>query len=153
MFFLLYSTNWPNFIAWFSFLRFWTICVLQFCFPGRHVINLEINLIFLIRSFFYMTKTWCLKIRIKELLRRKTKHFSSPLMGFHLPKIVLDLGYGCSFVAKLSWVECFVQSNLQIICRKKTFIWKKSFILKNFLLKIFFFFREKFKWKCEKLYI
>ena len=41
-------------------LRFWDIpdilCITSVCLPGCDVINFEINLIFLIKSFFYMTK-------------------------------------------------------------------------------------------------
>ena len=29
VFFLLYSINWPNFIVWFYFVRYWAICALS----------------------------------------------------------------------------------------------------------------------------
>ena len=32
------------------------MCVVVICFPGCDVINLEINLIFLIKPFFFMSK-------------------------------------------------------------------------------------------------
>ena len=39
------------------FLRYWAICLLQlFVSPGCDVRNFEINLIFLIQLFLYMTK-------------------------------------------------------------------------------------------------
>ena len=56
MFHMLHSINWPNFIVSFLyFSRYWAIYVLQL-FVSWHVINFEINLIFLIKSFCYMTK-------------------------------------------------------------------------------------------------
>ena len=60
MFPLLYSINWPNFIVWLPLLLeiLDNICVLQL-FVNQliyHVINIEINPIFLIKSFFYMIK-------------------------------------------------------------------------------------------------
>ena len=53
--------------------------------------DFEINLIFLIESFFLhdqnvMTKTEISRER-KELLRLNKKHFSSFLMGFQLSKL------------------------------------------------------------------
>ena len=40
------------------FSRYWSVPALQSpCFPGCDVINFEINLIFLIKPSFYMTKT------------------------------------------------------------------------------------------------
>ena len=65
--------------------------------------------------------------------------------------------YGCSFVAKLSWKKNYFWKNIcifykiHIICGKKeVFIWEKSFILKIFFTEKNFFYREKYKWKCEK---
>ena len=54
MFFMLYSINWPNLIAWLPLLleilgNMWIAIV---CYPGCDVINFETNLIFLIESFF-----------------------------------------------------------------------------------------------------
>ena len=57
---MLYSIDQISLSDCLYFLRYWTICVLFICvvvyFPGCDVINLEINLIFLIKPFFYMTK-------------------------------------------------------------------------------------------------
>ena len=69
------------------------------CFPGSDVINFEINLTFLIKSFFYMIKKPRLKFKHfeneknfkDEIKRRNKNHFSSFLQGFQLPKIVSDL--------------------------------------------------------------
>ena len=151
MFFLLYSINWPNFVVWFSFLQFWTICVLQFCFPGCHIINLEINLIFLIRSFFCMTKTWCLKIKYledKRAFKVKDKTFFITFKGLSFAKNCLRpwiwLFICCKtkfflYKTKKNFLKKYVLYKIYIICRKKNFIWKESFILKNFLLKKTFF--------------
>ena len=61
MFLILYSINWPNFIVWLPliFEILGNICIAIVCFLDRDVINSEINLIFLIKPFFHMTrKSW-----------------------------------------------------------------------------------------------
>ena len=131
MFFLLYSINWPNFVVWFSFLQFWTICVLQFCFPGCHIINLEINLIFLIRSFFCMTKTWCLKIKYledKRAFKVKDKTFFITFKGLSFAKNCLR-----------PWIWLF------ICCKTKFFLYKtkKNFFWKNMFCTKYTLFAEK----------
>ena len=58
IFLMLYSINWPNFIIWLFLLLLEILinmCIAIVCEPGCNVINFEINLIFLIQSFFYMT--------------------------------------------------------------------------------------------------
>ena len=62
IFFRLYSINWPNFIALLPLLLkiLDNICVTNVCFPGCHVCfpgyNFKVNLIFLVKPFFYTTK-------------------------------------------------------------------------------------------------
>ena len=58
MFLLLYSMNWPIFIVWLSLLLeiLVTMRIAIVCFSGCDVINIKINLIFLIKLFFYMTE-------------------------------------------------------------------------------------------------
>ena len=53
-FILLYSVNWPNFIAWLLLLHeiLYNIWIVIVCSPGCDVINIEINLIFLMKPFF-----------------------------------------------------------------------------------------------------
>ena len=57
MFLMLYSIYWPSLIVWlpliFEILGIIYIAIV--CFPSD-VINFEINLIFLIKPLFYMTK-------------------------------------------------------------------------------------------------
>ena len=58
MFLILYFIHWPNFFVWLPLLleilgNMHTAIV---CFPGFDVINFEINLTFLIKWLFYMTK-------------------------------------------------------------------------------------------------
>ena len=58
MFLILYSTNWPNFIAWLP-LRLeilGNMCIVITCRQVCAVMNLKINLSFLTRSVFYITK-------------------------------------------------------------------------------------------------
>ena len=58
MFHLLYSINSPNFIVWLLLLFeiFDNMGIIIVCWPGYDVIKFEINLIFLIKPFCYMTK-------------------------------------------------------------------------------------------------
>ena len=53
-FIMLYSINWPNFIIW-----NWSVAIIRR--PGCDVVNLEINLIFLMKPFFLRNQ----KIKIK----------------------------------------------------------------------------------------
>ena len=64
MFLMLYSINWPNFIAWLLLLLeiLGNMCIAIVCSPGCDVMDFEIKFIFLIESFFLhdekvMTKT------------------------------------------------------------------------------------------------
>ena len=88
IFLVLYSINWPNFIAWLLPLLLEILgnkCILIVCFRGFNVINFEINLIFLIKSFFYMAKKSRQKLKYrekKELSRWNKEHSSLILQGF-----------------------------------------------------------------------
>ena len=48
MFFMLYSTNWPNFIAWLLLLFeiLGNMCIVIVYYPGCDVMDFEINLSF-----------------------------------------------------------------------------------------------------------
>ena len=54
MFFMLYSTNWPNFIAWLLLLLeiLGIMCIATVCYPVSDVMDFEINFFFLIEPFF-----------------------------------------------------------------------------------------------------
>ena len=97
MFQILYSINWKSFIVWFPLLLeiLGSMCIAIICYPGWDVINFEINLIFLIKQLFYMTKKSRQKVKYlekeKKLLRWNKNYFSSILKDFQLPKIVSDL--------------------------------------------------------------
>ena len=96
-FLMLYSINWPNFIAWLSlFLEtLGNMCIAIVCYPGCDVMDFEINLIFLIKPFFLQDPKVMAKTEIswerKELLRSNKKHLSSFLKGFQLSKTVSNL--------------------------------------------------------------
>ena len=64
MFLILYSINWPHFIAWLPlFLEILAnMCIAALSYPGLDI-NLEIDLIFLIKLFFYMIKKSWQKIK------------------------------------------------------------------------------------------
>ena len=53
-----YSINWLNFISWLPLLLeiLDNMCIVIVWFPDCDVIDFEINLIFLMKLFFYMTK-------------------------------------------------------------------------------------------------
>ena len=58
IFLMLYSVNWPNFIVWLLLLLeiLDNKCIVIISCPVCDVINLEINLSFLTKPFFYITK-------------------------------------------------------------------------------------------------
>ena len=62
------SVNWPNFIVWLPLLLviLGNTRIAIACYSGFDVINFEINLIFPIKSFFYMTKKSRQKIKYHE---------------------------------------------------------------------------------------
>ena len=95
MFLMLYSINWPNLIAWLFLLLeiLINMCIAIVCFPRFDVINLEIELIFLIKSLFSMNKEsrQILNIlRTKRAFKMKKEHILTFLKGFHWPKIIPD---------------------------------------------------------------
>ena len=74
---MLYSTNGPNFAAWLSSLleiidNVYIAIVSQ---PGCDINNFEVNLIFLIKPFFCMTK----KSRQKSKYLQKEKSFKGEI--------------------------------------------------------------------------
>ena len=73
MFLMLYSINWPNAIVWLPLLLeiLDNMCITIVCYPGCDVIKFEINFIFLIKLFCYMTK----KLRQKFKYLKNGKSF------------------------------------------------------------------------------
>ena len=95
MFLMLYSINWPNLIAWLFLLLeiLINMCIAIVCFPRFDVRNLEIELIFLIKSLFYMNKEsrQILNIlRTKRAFKMKKEHILTFLKDFQWPKIIPD---------------------------------------------------------------
>ena len=72
MFLMLYSINWPNAIVWWPLLFeiLDTMCIAIVCFPGCDILNFEINPIFLIKPFYYLTKM--LRQKFKYLENKKS---------------------------------------------------------------------------------
>ena len=72
MFLVLHSINWPNFIVWLPLpLEILdNMCITIVCYPGSDVIKFEINLIFLIKPFCYMTKNS--RQKLKDLENEKS---------------------------------------------------------------------------------
>ena len=70
-FLLLPSITWPNLIAWLPLLHeiLDNMYIVIVCWPGCDIINFEINLIFLIKQFFYI---WP-KSQDKKLNNLRTK--------------------------------------------------------------------------------
>ena len=56
---MLFSMNWPNFIASLALLLKLLVkmCIAIVYYPGCGVMKFEINLIFLIKLFFYVAKS------------------------------------------------------------------------------------------------
>ena len=71
------------------------MCITTVCYPGCNAIKFEINLIFLMKPFFYMTKTSRHKLEYleneKSFCCEIKSNFSTFLKGFQLPKLVLDM--------------------------------------------------------------
>ena len=67
VFLMLYSINWPN-CVWLRLLLeiLGNMCIAIACLPGCDVMNFEINLIFLIKPFLYMTKKSTQKLKYLE---------------------------------------------------------------------------------------
>ena len=59
MFLIIHSINRLNFIVWLSLLLhiLGDVCITVVCYPGCNVIKFDINLIFLIKLFCYITKS------------------------------------------------------------------------------------------------
>ena len=70
MFLMLYY--WSNFIVWLPLVLdiLGNMCIAIVCFPGCDLINFEINLIFLIKQFFYRTKM--LRLKFKDIENEKS---------------------------------------------------------------------------------
>ena len=68
LFLMLYSTKCSDFLFWLPLLleRLSNICIAIVCFLSWGVINFEINLIFLIKPFPYMTKIRRQKLKYIE---------------------------------------------------------------------------------------
>ena len=68
MFFTVYSIKWPNFFVWLPLLLkiLDNMCIAIVWEPGCDVINFEINVTFLIKSFCYMTKNSRQKFKYLE---------------------------------------------------------------------------------------
>ena len=104
MLLVLYSINWPNFIAWLPLLLqiLGNRCVAIVFFPHCDLMDFEINLIFLIELLFLYNQKAMKKSywEWKELLR-PNKHFWSFLKSFHWSKIVPDLKLRCNLLMTL----------------------------------------------------
>ena len=68
MFLILHYIKLPNFIVWLPLLLeiLGNICISIVCWPGCEVIKFEINLIFLIKPFWYMNKKSGQKLKYLE---------------------------------------------------------------------------------------
>ena len=98
IFFMLYSINRPNFIVWLPIgLRILgNMCIPVVFYRGCGVINFVINLIFLIKLFFYLIEKSRKTFKYfeyekgfrKEKRTWNKKYFSSFLNGFQLPEIL-----------------------------------------------------------------
>ena len=71
MFLRLWSINWPNVIVWLPLLLeiLANMCITIVCQPDCDVIKFEINLMFLIKPFCYMTKSSRQKFKYPETKR------------------------------------------------------------------------------------
>ena len=106
-----YFVNWPSFVVWWPFLLeiLGNMCIAIVCFPSCDVI--EINLLFLIKSFFYMVK----KSRQKFKHFEKEKSFQSEINPiFH--HFVRD--FSCQKLSQNWKLYIHDQQRLKILQRK-----------------------------------
>ena len=68
MFLMLHCINWPNFIVWLLILLeiLGNMCIMIVCWRGCDIIKFEINLIYLINTFCFMTKKSRQKLKYLE---------------------------------------------------------------------------------------
>ena len=82
MFLMLHFINWLNFTVWLPLLfeKSGNICTAIVCFPGCDDKNFEIDVIFLIKPFLYMTKT---SRQILEYLENEKSFYGKNKSIFH----------------------------------------------------------------------
>ena len=126
MFLLLYSINWPNFIAGLLyFLRLNIMSIAIICFSGCSFIKFEINLISLTKPFFYLTKKSRQKFKYleNESFKGEIKSiFYQFKRVFICPK--LSLTWECFFKLNLLSHPSggrFLAESIQFLQRKTTF--------------------------------
>ena len=83
IFLVLYLINWSHLYVWWPLLLqiFDNMCIVVICFPVYDAINCEINLVFLIKLFSYVTKKSGQKFKYLKKEKWNKKHFSSFLKG------------------------------------------------------------------------
>ena len=91
---MLYSVNWPTFIVWLLlFLEILgNMCIAIVCYPCCDVMSFEINLIFLIKPFFFIwpkTKTKSVLRTKRAFLRWNKKTFFIIFKGLLVEKVCL----------------------------------------------------------------
>ena len=101
MFLVLYFINWPSFIVWLPLvlemldnMSIWIVC-----FPGCDVIDFEINLIFQIKPFSYITKTSKQKVKYLENKKRNKSIFCHFYRTFNCQK--LSQTWECTYKLRL----------------------------------------------------
>ena len=114
---MLYSFNWPNFIVWMPLLLeiLVNMCTAIVCLPGCGVIKFEINLIFLIEPFFYMTKMSRLKIKYLESEKsfqgeiKSIFHYFQRTLSFQKLSQTLEYVYKLEVYYKNLFLKIFVR--------------------------------------------
>ena len=89
MFLMLHSVNWLPILL----KTLGNICITIVCWPGCDIIKFEVNLIILIKPFWYMTEKSRQKLKYlenKTSFSVKISIFSSFVKKFQLPKTVSD---------------------------------------------------------------
>ena len=93
-----YSINWPHAILWLPLIPEISnnVCMVILCYPGCDVINFEVNLIFLIKPFFYISK----KLRQKFRYLENEKSFSDETKSIfhHFWRDTTEANKNCFFL-------------------------------------------------------
>ena len=118
MFLMLYSINWPNFIAWLPLLLeiLGNMCIAIVCYPGCDVMDFEINLIFLIELFFLHDQKVMTKALIsweqKEILRWNKSIFHHFQRASSYQKLSQTLE--CAFKSYLTPIPSYLDMKIKL---------------------------------------
>ena len=149
---MLFSINWPNFIVWLPLLLeiLGKICVIIICCPVCDIINIEINLSFFIKRFFYHILSKKKNTLIVNIQTAYLTHFwpisscyapenTGKLKVFQCFQEVWNKKIGQKWVKLFSSLKAFLNTfnQSQTYVKFLSIIWMFQLILSSFLVTFF----------------